>query len=377
MTNKRILFAEHESLISEIIAPILRGKGYEVDVATDRNSILKVLSESHPDLIVVDASLAGEDGFKICKMLKDDFTTAYIPIILLIDKIQLRSKILEIEHGIDDYLIKPPDPINLEIRIEMALRRNEHQVRASSLTRLPGNKEIDKVIRERIHSNLFSFAYIDIDNFKYFNDAYGYFKGDAAIIQLAHIVSSVVKGLGNEDDFVGHIGGDDFVVISTPEREKAIASKIIEEFDRLIVFHYNKEDRLSKFLMLKDRMGKLRNVPLMSISIAVVNNEKRNIKNIIELTEISSEIKKYLKSLSGSNFLVNRRFTEKEIQKNEPNRIFDKPLGQMLLDKELITEEQLSEALRRHWLTAQRLGQIVVNMGLISREDLEKTLISQ
>ena len=404
MANKKILFAEHQPLIVEIIAPILRNKGYEVNVATDKDSLLRIISENHPDLIVIDANLPphqnlrypglpGQDGFEICKMLKADFATSYIPIIILMDKIQVRKKILEIEHGIDDYLIKPPDPINLEIRIEMALRRTEHQIRANALTKLPGGREIERVTTDKICSGIFSFAYIDIDNFKYFNDAYGYFKGDAAIIQLAHIISTVIKEFGNKDDFVGHIGGDDFVFISTPQKEKFIASKIINDFDRLMAFHYNEEDRAKKFLMLKDRAGKLKDVPLMSISIAIVNNKKRAIQNIIELTEISSEIKKYLKSLSGSNFLINRRSTKqvgRAIKSNHklflsstasssdnlerPNLILDKPLGQLLLDKGFITEQQLNDALRKHWLTTQRLGQIVINMGLISQEDLEELL---
>jgi len=393
MANKKILFAEHQPLIAEIITPILRNKGYEVNVATDRDSLFKTLSINHPDLIIIDANLPGEDGFGICKILKSDFTTSYIPIIVLIDKIQARKKILEIEHGIDDYLIKPPDPINLEIRIEMALRRTEHQVRANSLTKLPGSREIDRVISDRINCGVFSFAYIDIDNFKYFNDAYGYFKGDAVIIQLAHIISTVVKQFGNKSDFVGHIGGDDFVYISTPGKESFIASKIISEFDRLLVFHYNQKDRGKGFLIQKDRTAKLRKVPLMSISIAIVNNEKKPVQNIIELTEISSEIKKYLKSLPGSNFLVNRRSIKKGYQQiksdhkvfidsslrsrdslEKSNFTVDKPLGQTLLDKGLITEQQLSDALRKHWLTTQRLGQIVINMGLVSQQDLEKLL---
>jgi len=393
MENKKILFAEHELLIAEIITPILKSKGYEVNIAPDADSVLRMLSENHPDLIVIDANLPGEDGFQICKMLKTDFTTSYIPIIVLIDKKQIRKKMLDIQHGIDDYLIKPPDPIDLEIRIQMALRRTEHQVRANALTKLPGSKEIERVIRDRIHSGVFSFAYIDIDNFKSFNDAYGYFKGDAVIIQLAHIISTIIKTFGSRDDFVGHIGGDDFVVISTPGRERLIASKIIREFDRLTIFHYSKEDRLKRFLVVRDRTGKLKNVPLMSVSIAIVNNKKRTIHNIIELTEIAFEIKKYLKSLPGSNLLVNRRSTkqgDKRIKSASklslrlakspsdrsegPDSISDRPLGQLLLDNGLITEEQLNEALRRHWLTAQRLGQIIVTMGLITQENLERLL---
>ena len=386
--NKKILFAEHESLISEIITPILESKGYEVSVARDSESVLRALLETQPNLIVIDANLAEGDGFQICKMLKADFMTSHIPIIVLIEKRQARKKMLEIEHGIDDYLIKPPDPIDLEIRIEMALRRTEHQMWANSLTKLPGSKEIEKVIADRLLQGLFSFAYIDIDNFKAFNDVYGYFQGDAVIIQLAHIISSVVKALGNKDDFVGHVGGDDFTVITTPEKESLIASKIISEFDRLMAFHYNKEDRLKKFIAVKDRAGILKDVPLMSISVAVVNNKNSNIHNIIELSEIAFEIKKYLKSLSGSNFLINRRIIKQEdgeagsdsglskTTREAPKKVFiqDKPLGQLLIDKGLITQEKLNDALRRHWLTAQPLGKTLVNTGLITQKDLEEAL---
>lgn len=396
MTSKKILFAEHEPVISEIIAPILRGKGYEVSVASDAGSLTRMLSENHPDLIVIDANLSQTDGLQICKMLKADFITSYIPIIILTEKKQIRTRMLEIEHGIDDYLIKPPDPIDLEIRIEMALRRTEHNVRANALTKLPGTREIERLAKERIDKGVFSFAYIDIDNFKYYNDAYGYLKGDGVITQLAHIISTIVKQFGNKDDFLGHIGGDDFVVISTPDREEIIASKIISEFDRLSFYHYNREDRLNKFLIRKDRSGVVRKIPLMSISIAIANNENRAVHNVIELSEIVFEIKQYLKTLPGSNFLVNRRSSKQTLQQTRvafhaavdtPRQLGQKtehfepvpikPLGQLLIEHGLISEDQLNEALRRHWLTTQRLGQIVVNMGLTASENVQKMLVVQ
>src|SRR3989338_6794660 len=132
--SKKILLVENEPLIAEILPQILKPLGYEVILAPDGLAALELIKSEFPVLIIVDENLPKMDGFTLCKILKGDFTTSYIPAILLIEKRQIRRKILEVEQGMDDYIIKPPDPIDLEVRMEMALKRTEHQVHANSLT---------------------------------------------------------------------------------------------------------------------------------------------------------------------------------------------------------------------------------------------------
>jgi len=387
--KKKVLLAEHETGIAEIILYLLKAWDYEAVIVTSGSSLLDFVRREQPDIIIIDSNLPNIDGLKASKLLKEDFLTAHIPVIILIDKKQIRKKILEIEQGVDDYIANPPDPIDLEVRMEMALRRTSHQLYANALTRLPGNRQIEKVISTRMDEGAsFSVAYYDIDNFKSFNDKYGYMKGDNVIRHVAYIISTTVKKYGDKNDFVGHIGGDDFVVVTTPERDRLIASESIFAFNRVISFHYSKDDRERSYIVAKDRRGNIVNTPLMSISIAIANNKTIPIKSMVELMEIITEIKHYLKTLSGSNFLVNRRHTEKKLfiegpapEEARPTRKEEKfnhkPLGQMLLESQVITPEQLDLALNRHWSTGQKIGQSIISLGIASSGDIIRALESQ
>ena len=365
--NKKVLLAEHEKSIADIVKYLLNAWDYEVFAAIDGQSALEIVRREHPDIIIVDSNLPGIDGLSLSKLLKEDFLTAHIPVIMLIDKKQMRKRMLEIEQGVDDYISNPPDPIDLEVRMEMALRRTVHQLHANALTRLPGNRRIEKIIQTKIEEGaIFSIAYYDIDNFKSFNDKYGYMKGDNVIRHTAYILSTTVKRYGNKDDFVGHIGGDDFVVVTTPQHDTLIASQSILIFNRLIAFHYNKEDQDRRYVVVRDRRGTVLSTPLMSISIAIANNKDCKLGNIVELMEIIVEIKRHLKTLPGSNFLVNRRDpAKKEFVYPEPDAIFQetykqetsfkhRPLGQMLIESQIITPQQLEIALNKHWSTGQK-----------------------
>jgi len=392
LKDKKILLAERDASLAEILTSLLLAMGTKVTVVSDAKALIEAATKKHPDLVIIDADIAEADSFKVGRILKSDFLTSYIPIIILIDKRQMRKKMLQIEQGIDDYIMKPPDPIDLEIRIDMALRRTEHHVHANALTKLPGSKEIEKLVRERLENKrAFSFAYLDINNFKSFNDKYGYVKGDDVIMQSAHIISDIVKTLGGKNDFMGHIGGDDFVVVTTPEEEEIICKGIIKDFDRIIPLHYNKDDRKRGYIRVKDRSGRTKNAPLMGICVAVINNTIREIKNIIQLTEITFEIKQYLKTIPESSYLIDRRsqdqgkrsrhdeikFVRENLRVHQaPNSRNFKPLGQILLDKQKISESQLMQALQNHWLSGQRLGETMVSMGIISLTQLEEILAS-
>jgi diguanylate cyclase (GGDEF)-like protein len=387
--KKKVLLAEHEAGIAEIIEYLLNAWDYDTVTIAKGSAVLDAVRREQPDIIIIDWGLPDMEGLKVSKVLKEDFLTAHIPIIVLIDKKQIRKKMLEIEQGVDDYIANPPDPIDLEVRMELALRRTSHQLYANALTKLPGNKQIEKAIQLRMdEKKFFSVAYYDIDNFKSFNDKYGYMKGDSVIRHVAYIIATTVKRYGNSHDFVGHIGGDDFVVVTTPDKDRLIASESILAFNRAIHFHYSKEDRERTYIVSKDRRGNVMNMPLMSISIAIANNKHFPIKNMVELMEIITEIKGYLKTLPGSNFLVNRRQNEKMVFIDKPNeeetKISDKeekfkhkPLGQILLESQIITAEQLEIALNKHWTTGQKIGQSIINLGMASSGDIARALESQ
>ena len=179
---------------------------------------------------------------------------------------------------------------------------------ASPLTRLPGGIAIETVLKKRIDSKLpIAFCVLDLDNFKAFNDRYGYANGSEVIKETAKIIDNVVKSKGSPDDFIGHVGGDDFVVITTPEFMRELSSEIISQFDRRIPDFYDSEERERGYILGKTRQGIEMEFPIMSISIAIVTNEHRKLINHLEASEIAAELKDYAKSIPKSVFVVDKR----------------------------------------------------------------------
>jgi len=311
----KIVLAVPDLKLREILLYLLKAWEYNVVILEEGEDVIEYLKKENPSLIIIDAALQDKRGLEICKEIKSDFLTSYIPTIVLIDKRQLRRDLLSIEQGVDDYLIKPPDPIDLEIRIILALRSAAHHFNANALTRLPGNKLIERELIQRLDSrHSFSFHYVDIDNFKSYNDKYGYIRGNQVIVETAGIISKNVKACGSGKDFVGHIGGDDFVIITTPDKAKPIARQTIRDFDAMVPSRYLDSDIKNGFILARDRSGRMANIPLMSLSIAIVNNTLGRVSNLLGLMDITTELKEYLKGLRGSNFMVNRRVVNKGIK---------------------------------------------------------------
>jgi len=208
--------------------------------------------------------------------------------------------------------LRASDGLDREIQ-EMMLKIKDNQQRyldASPLTRLPGNLAIEQVLKGKMdQGEKFALCYIDLDDFKAFNDKYGYAKGSDLIKMTGEVLYRAKDKYAELQDFVGHIGGDDFVLITSPDEAAKICQAIIDEFDRLIPEYYHAEDRAKGFIEGMDRYGVKRRFPIMSISIAVVSDVKRSFKSPIEIAKAASEIKDYVKSLPGSNYLIDRRVT--------------------------------------------------------------------
>jgi GGDEF domain-containing protein/CHASE3 domain sensor protein len=179
---------------------------------------------------------------------------------------------------------------------------------ASPLTRLPGGIAIENVLKKRLESGLpIAFCVIDIDNFKAFNDRYGYANGSEVLKATGKLIENAVKSKGGADDFIGHVGGDDFVVITTPGRMRDISSEITGAFDKRIPLFYEPSDRDRGYIQGKTRQGVEMQFPIMTISIAIVTNERRVLMNPLEASEIAAELKDYAKTIPGSIFVVDKR----------------------------------------------------------------------
>ncbi len=179
---------------------------------------------------------------------------------------------------------------------------------ASPLTYLPGNIAIERALNDRIKKGIkFALCYIDLDDFKAFNDRYGYARGSDIIKAVADLLHSTRAEAGSESDFIGHIGGDDFVYISDAEAVVPICEHFIREFDALIPSFYSEEDRAQGFIVGADRYGQDRQFSLMTVSIAVVSDARREIYSAVEIARVAAEIKEFVKKQPGSNYLIDRR----------------------------------------------------------------------
>jgi GGDEF domain-containing protein len=227
---------------------------------------------------------------------------------MLSAKGDLPERVKGLEGGANDYLIKPYSNNELLLRVHNVLEWNIKQKEANPLTGLPGNTAIERELKIRIARSVpYAFLYIDIDNFKGFNDYYGYQKGDEIIGYLAAILSRAVDKLGSKDDFVGHIGGDDFVLISDPSRAEFMAKFIIDEFDKGALFLLNEDDVKRGYFEVRNRQGEIARVSLMSITIALVISTDNKIEHFAEINDIASDLKKYGKNMKGSCVIKERR----------------------------------------------------------------------
>ncbi|MCK4851658.1 MAG: diguanylate cyclase [Candidatus Omnitrophica bacterium] len=379
----KILFVIDDKELKTVLEFCFKGWGYEVFFETGPAPDIAGIMKISPDVVVVDVHSATKSRLEICDVLKDDFVTAYIPIIILINKRQLRQHLLNLRQGVDDYLIKPPDPLDLRIRIEMAIKRSQHSFYASPLTGLPGGILIEEVLKEKIDSGAcFAAGHVDIDNFKSFNDKYGYLKGDRGIMQTAYMLSTAVRNWGNKNDFLGHIGGDDFMFVTTPDKYKDICQNFICMFDTIIPFHYSPDARENGFIIARDRNNRSRKLSLMSVTIAlVIKNNPAEFTSILELDERIAEVKQYLKKIPGSKYMADRRMMKKDesltlqvFTNDESLKSCYRPLGQVLLEKRIISGEQLDKALKKHWKRGILLGEVLTELGFLTDEQLSEAL---
>jgi diguanylate cyclase (GGDEF)-like protein len=308
MFKKKILVIDDSDLMLNIIRDIIESAGYEAVTASSGKEGLDLVRKEKPDLVLLDVIMPEMNGFEVCEILRNDDSNNLLPIIILTAKSKDEDKLRGLELGADDYIIKPFNPRELISRVNNTLRRIDKNRYANPLTGLQGNTEIMNEINHRIANNeVFAVIYLDMDNFKAYNDVYGFAKGDTAIKMTADLISDNVKLYGDSEDFIGHIGGDDFVLVTTPEKAEILCREIIEDFDRKILTLYNEEDRNKGYITTVDRRNNVMRYPIMTISAAIVTNEKRVITSHLEVAEIAAELKKKAKCVKGSVYIKDRR----------------------------------------------------------------------
>ena len=308
MAEAKILVFEDEPYIRQILKVQLESAGYSVTTAENGIQGLEAIKQDRPDLVLLDLMMPDMDGHEVCKCLKDCIETSSIPVIILTATSDLGEKVRTLEYGANDYLTKPYELDELLARVRNLLKWSRTQREANPLTGFPGNVSIEQEATRRIfRKDVFAFMYLDLDNFKAFNDIYGYTRGDDVIKLIANVIADAIRSVGGPSDFIGHIGGDDFVIMSTPDKSDAIADEIVRKFDIRIKGLLDPEDRDRGYIEVMGRKGAKEAFDLVSVTIAVVTNQSHDITHFARLSDLVTELKRYGKSVKGSIVVTERR----------------------------------------------------------------------
>lgn len=292
-----------------IFQTILEHHGFCVLTDVGTNHLMEKIFYHRPDLILLDINIPGINGHEIRQQLKASPSTRHLPVVMFSSSDALEDKLQSLRSGADDYITKNMDHRELVARIEALIRRYRESAGINPLTRLPGNHAIEEDMILRIRAGkAFSVGYADLDNFKAYNDVYGFKKGDEAIRRTADTLTNVIRRIGSAEDFVGHIGGDDFVfVLDGYDRCDSICRALLEAFNQLFPQFYNETDRARGYIETKNRKNETELFPLMSVSIAVITNKHRVLTNVGEIAQLASEVKKIVKARPGNQYYIDQR----------------------------------------------------------------------
>ncbi|OGR48106.1 MAG: hypothetical protein A2X34_09870 [Elusimicrobia bacterium GWC2_51_8] len=282
--------------------------GFEVVTASDGQEALQVIFETNPDIAVLDYNMPIKDGLSVAKNLKDNPLFAHIPVIICTAYSEKSTKLKGLSMGIDDYLIKPVDTDELVARIRMILKRNKLVLDTNPLSKLPGNPSIQARVERKIQENLpFAVLYLDLNNFKAYNDTYGFESGDRVIKTTANLLVKLTIRNESSEEFIGHIGGDDFIIVTSFEKAEELARHITAAFDEIAPSFYSKEDRERGAIVSTDRQGNIKKFPFLSIAIGIVHNRLQPILSFAQVSNIGAELKKAAKTSAKSHYVIDRR----------------------------------------------------------------------
>jgi PleD family two-component response regulator len=317
--GERVLVVDDDPDIARFIEVNLRTHGFEVHLASDGVEALERVQEVVPDLVLVDVMMPRMDGFQVVDRLRSDPRTASLSIIMLTAKALTADKVLGITTGADDYIIKPFDPVELVARVKGTLRRAREMRAISPLTGLPGNARIQEELRARIaEGRPFALLYADLDNFKAYNDHYGFLRGDEALRAMARLIQGVAMEAGGGDVFVGHLGGDDFVLISRVEQAEPLCRAIVDRCATEVPLLYDPEDRERGFIEVESRQGGMERFPVLSISLGVATTNRRRFGHPGEAVTTATELKEFAKRTEGCSFVIDRRSSDEVPQAGTP-----------------------------------------------------------
>jgi len=287
-----ILVVDDDPDIARFVEVNLRSAGYDVSVASDGEQALDKAGTLRPDLVLLDVMMPRIDGFEVAQRLRRNPQTSNTSIIMLTAKALSTDKVLGLTAGADDYIIKPFDPIELLARVKGTLRRAKEMRNLSPLTGLPGNIRIQEEIERMVSSEKpFAVLYCDLDNFKAYNDSKGFVRGDRLIQTTARIIQDAVVEFASSDGFVGHVGGDDFILICDREGAPGYVAEVLERFRVGLLRHLPPEVARAGSYRGIDRNGSEQEFPLTRLSAALIHTDGTHFAALTELSELVADTK--------------------------------------------------------------------------------------
>jgi PleD family two-component response regulator len=305
---KHILIVEDDPSLRRVLRMQLEAEGYRVSEAENGATGLSILQHESPDLVILDVMMPEMDGYTVCQKIREQRRFQQMPVIFLTAKDAAESRIMSLDNGANDYLTKPYNRHELLLRVRNHINTGRAQRDANPLTGLPGNAAIELEVRSRLdRREEFALLYLDLDNFKAYNDTYSYRAGDRVIQLTAQLLNNVFTTYGQPGDFIGHIGGDDFVAITSLDKADAVCEAFVQSFDRAVLDHYGPEDRARGYVEVENRRFQMERFPLVSVTIALVETDRYHIDHIAMLNDVVSDLKKRGKRIPGSVVVRDQR----------------------------------------------------------------------
>lgn len=269
---------------------------------------LEHLFSEPPGLLVSDMDLPDMQGPRLVELVKSENVYKQVPVVLCLERVDMvdwqQWKSIEV----DDFIMRPFEPEEFRARVELTLDRITRSLDANPLTRLPGNTSIIHYIQDNIEKKRdFALGYVDLDNFKAFNDKYGFSRGDEALMMAARVVVNTIRSRPDPLSFVGHVGGDDFVFGLPVELAEDACKEIVRNFDAIVPHFYDDDDRIRGSIVSKNRKGETETFPLMAVSIAVVFNRNACLTHYAQASTIAMQLKKKAKEDIRSCYVIDRR----------------------------------------------------------------------
>ena len=292
MGKARLLVVEDDKDIANILQIYFSGQGYDVDIAPRGSTALEKTRHNLPNLIILDIMLPDIDGFEVCRILRTNIRTSHVPVIFLTQKDERSDKLAGLELGADDYVTKPFDIEEVRLRVQRAISRAEQQSLTDPRSGLPAGRLIEEQLRRIIRQQNWAYMDVRVNHFEPFKETYGFVAGDDLLRFTAMVIGDVLDELGTANDFIGHAGGDSFVIVTAAEVASAIKDRLQRRFAEEVLSHYSFLDREQGFIRTVNKDGQVEQSPLMKLSIGVVTPTEYQFADIREITELAAEARR-------------------------------------------------------------------------------------